>query len=124
MNKSEAKTIREEVQAAVESILAPHGLKLTGCNASFDDTSFNMTIKSSDPDAEIPAWDLTKVGLPPETKAGIRFDYNGKSFEFTGVNTRRPKFPISATDVASGKQYKLPRNAGIAITEAMERNNA
>ena len=124
MQKHEAKAIREEVQEAVKGVLAEHGLRLDRCSATYDDINFNMSIKSSDPDAKIPSWDLTKVGLPPETKAGIRFDYNGKSFEFTGINTRRPKFPISAIDVANGKQYKLPRNAGIAITEAMERNNA
>lgn len=122
MNKTEANTLRKELQAAIEPILESHGLKLTGANAKFDDSSFNMSIKSSDPDAPLTSWELTSTGLPPDLKRGLRFDWNGKRWEFVGVNLRAKKFVIRAIDCdISGKEYRLPRIAATAITEAHEK---
>ncbi len=35
-------------------------------------------------------------------------DFRGKSFQITGLNLRRRKYPVSATYIKSGKGYKFP----------------
>jgi len=118
MNKTEAGVVRREIQEAIKPILESHGLALTSCNARFDDTTFNLTVKSSDPTAPLDKWELQVVGLPDKTPAGTVFRYGNRTYTLTGINLRARKFPINATR-DDGKQFKLPESAATAIREAL-----
>ena len=124
MNKSEATALNREIRQLIEPVLQAHGLKVKSANSTFTDTEFNLTVKTVDPNAPIPDWHLDSIGLPAETKAGVEFTYGQKRYRFDGVALNRPKYPISATDMATGKQFKLGREAVGAIRKEVEKNYA
>ena len=62
MNKSEANTLNREIRQVIEPVLQAHGLKLKSANATFTDSTFNLSVKSIDPNAAIPEWHLESVG--------------------------------------------------------------
>lgn len=45
-------------------------------------------------------------GLDP-SDLGSTFVQNGKTFRVDGLNPRRYKYPISVTEVKTGKKYKF-----------------
>jgi len=118
MDKATASTLNKAIQAALRPILAEHGMELTSCNARFDATTFNLSVKSTDPTAPIDKWDLQGVNLPEGTAAGVEFRYGNRTYTFTGVNLRASKFPINATR-DDGKAFKLPIIASRAIRDAL-----
>jgi hypothetical protein len=124
MNKSEANALNAQIREVVKPLLEAHGLKLVSGNATFGEAMFNVNIKSIDPNADIPEWQLDSFGLPKETKVGVEFTYGQKRYRFDGIAPKRPKYPISATDMATGKQFKLGREAVGAIRKEVEKNYA
>lgn len=46
---------------------------------------------------------------------GCNFNYNNSRWELVGVKPNRPKYPIQAKCLRTGKEYKLPVGAIIAI---------
>lgn len=121
MNKQEAISTREAIVAALEPVLAERGLQLQPSTIRFDTTGFTMPLKVVDVNAEIPAWHLDSVGLPAGTKPGVEFVMGGKRYRFDGVAINRPKYPISATELGNGKQYKLGRNAADYIAKEVNK---
>jgi hypothetical protein len=49
---------------------------------------------------------------------GKTFVSNGRTFRFDDVKVRRYKFPISATDAKTGKQFKFSKTAAAKINPA------
>jgi len=120
MNKQEAKALNAEIRDAVMPLLEKYGLQLGSCNARFDDSTFNLSLKSTDPDAPLNPLDLSAVGLPKDTQTGVEFRFASTNWRFTGINMRAKKYPIQATKIADGKSYKLPYDAADAIRKVVE----
>lgn len=119
MDKATARALNSAIQAAIKPILAEHGMELDSCNARFDSTTFNLSVKSSDPTAPIDSYDLIAVGLPEGTPAGTMFRYGPHVYTFKGVNLRAAKYPIIA-ERDDGKSYKLPQSASTNIRDALK----
>lgn len=119
MNKQQADLLNGQIRAAIRPFLEAQGMTLKSCNARFDDSTFNVSIKSVDTSAPISKWDLQGVGLPDDTPVGTPFRYNGSEWKFTGVNLRAQKFPIIA-ERFDGKAFKLPMSAADSIRKALE----
>ena len=118
MDKASANRLNLQIQAAIRPILVENGMELQSCDARFDDSSFDLSVKAKDPNAAIPRWNLEAVGLATDTPPGVKFDYNGTTWTFTGVNLRAKRYPICATRVGDGKPFKLDVSATTSIRRA------
>ena len=117
MDRNQANALVDDIRAALEPVMAKHGLQLKPARATYSDSEFKMTVKVIDPDAEIADWMLESYGLPAGTKPGVEFTMNGKRWRFDGVAPNRPKYPIDATEVLTGKPFKLTRDAANYIAK-------
>jgi hypothetical protein len=68
---------------------------------------FNMSPKDTDTDKK--TWDLyaASFGLRPE-HYGREIHYSGRKFKLTSFERKSYKFPVVATEVGTGKRFKLP----------------
>lgn len=51
----------------------------------------------------------------PAGLLGVKFQSQGSEFQFLGINTKAPKFPIVAKQTATGKTFKFPAAYGPII---------
>lgn len=65
-------------------------------------------------------WQAPLLGLR-EDALGVIFVMRGKAYRVTGLATNRPKYPINAEQVDTGKGFKFPRSTVEVINAAAER---
>jgi hypothetical protein len=123
MNEQKLKSVVAEINEALAAIAKKHGmvkLKSTGnvsVEGSFKEiTGFKMRIEAIVDSSKI-ANELTLLGLP-DNSMGREINYDGKRFKITGANLSKPKFGVSAIDMASGKTYNLVTASVIKILNA------
>lgn len=106
MNLTKADIILDEIRQAVSAIAAKHGCALKPHRGSFSIESVMLKLELTETLAGGKPIDFDKcahtVGLPSGS-FGKKFQYNGERFEITDVSTRRPKRPVTAKNVLSGK---------------------
>jgi hypothetical protein len=113
-------SFNEDALAALEEVARRHGVSITKGNGRFAREGSNATIKfelatigsgGEVNSKEAVAWkrDAARYGLDPDA-LGTLFRVGATEYRITGLNTRRPKFPVSATRVPDGKVYKFRAN--------------
>ena len=110
MTRADVRTISEAAKLALQGVADQFGLTLTVPGGRFSDEAFDgrysMALQGED---GVPA-DFTRncgrFGLKPE-HFGATFTSNGKTFKISGINTRCPKYPVSAKRVPDGKGFKF-----------------
>lgn len=115
-NKSNLKTIRADVAAALAAVESNHGVKFSLGNIRFSDSDFRCKLECvSATNSSGNAVDLDRqkfesncwmIGVP-KTSFGKTFKSGRKTFTISGLNTRAKKYPIQAVDTR-GKRYKFP----------------
>lgn len=118
-NKTNLKIIRADIDAALASVEAKHGIKFNLGNIRFSDNDFRgklecNSVADASGNAINPAevhfndnrW---RVGLARDA-FGKTFRSNGRTFTIVGVNTRAKKYPVKATD-PNGGMYKFPMSS-------------
>lgn len=111
ITRKDARKINEAVRKALQGVADEFGLTTPpGGGVSFNDEGvsgrFQFSIKT---EGGVPA-DFTRncgrFGLKPE-HFGAEFKSGRDTFRITGIKTRRPKYPVSATRVKDGRSYKF-----------------
>jgi len=112
MTGTKVKEINAEVNAALAAIAAKHGMvsfKTTGSIAvdgSRDQiTGFRIRVEAVVSAASVDD-NLVLLGLP-KGSFGKVINYDGKQFRISGANLSKPKFGVSAINLADGKSYSL-----------------
>lgn len=115
---AKARTITEEVEAAVAAIFEKHGfeapkskttygdhyaVKLTATPLSEGENGINLNSPEAQGYLVEANYDDT---LDPDA-LGREIVVNGETFIFEGYVSRRPKYPFVARRVSDGKSYKL-----------------
>lgn len=128
IDRQTAVTIAKEVEAAVASIFAAHGLTKPKVKTTYGDY-LKIALEAS-PDAKNE--DGVNIATPeaiaykryhavydlPENGLGVKFFSQGKEFVVTGLSPNRPKYPINAVCVADGRSYKFGTNIAARIVAA------
>ena len=123
VSKSLAIEITKEIDESVKAILAKHNLQLLKQSTKYGD-EFNYTVKAvavtlnetgvnlNSPEAQNWLAVGTSYGFKnPSDVLGGTFVNARKEYKFTGINMRKEKFPLSAIEIATGKQYGFPVKA-------------
>lgn len=120
VNKEQAIAINSEIEKAVLEILKKHNLQVGKIRTKYgDEYSFSINavpLKLNESGVNVnslEAQNWAVVGSSygfenPEAVLGVIFTANKKEYKFTGVNTRKEKFPVTAIEVSSGKSYGFP----------------
>ena len=123
VSKSLAIEITKEIDESVKAILAKHNLQLFKQSTKYGD-EYNYTVKAvavtlnetgvnlNSPEAQNWLAVGTSYGFKnPSDVLGSTFIHARKEYKFMGINLRKEKFPLSAIEVATGKQYGFPLKA-------------
>ena len=114
LTKTNVRDLRRKLEIAFAQIQAETGVAISAKTIRFDSNTFRATIEGTLAQDGVDAAKVEfeknchRVGLSPE-HFGAQVTIQGMKFRITGVNTRRPKFPISVENVANGKAYKVTR---------------
>lgn len=115
-DKSNIKSLREDINAALAEVGKKYGISLQAGNASFTatETTFkllamvgNKTI--SDVRAEKTASDLVTYATIyfPDLKLSATYSRGGRTYKIVGYNTRRRTAPLIIVDTKTDKKYKI-----------------
>lgn len=123
VSKPLAIEITNEIEASVKAILAKHNLQLLKQSTKYGN-EYNYTVKAvavtlsetgvnlNSPEAQNWLAVGTSYGFKnPADVLGGTFVNARKEYKFIGINLRKEKFPLSAIEVATGKQYGFPLKA-------------
>lgn len=115
-NKSNLKTIRADITAALAAVEKQHGVSFKLGNIRFSDNDFRGKLEcfsTSDNSGKVVNVDKQNfeskawmVGID-KIAFGKSFHSNGRKFTITGLNTRAKKYPVQAS-TANGKRFKFP----------------
>lgn len=118
-NKSNLKTIRADIDAALAAVESKHGVKFSLGNIRYSTNDFRCKLECvSTADANGNAINVDKanferlavmVGVKKDA-FGKSFTKRGKKYTITSINTRARKFPIQAVNTL-GDRYKFPVSA-------------
>jgi hypothetical protein len=119
MDRKALRSFNADAIKALEGIAAEHGLSIRPGRHSFNDANANLKFTLSDitssgevltPEAEAFKLQAARFGLSPDDLYGT-FTFQGEQFRITGLKTRRPKFPISAEKVSTGRAHKFTESS-------------
>ncbi len=118
IDKQVLRSLRSEINTALEPLAEKYGIKFDAGNATFSE--FNATIKleiATSKDGDF----VTKEGQDFLNYAELlglskdmlnkEFTYFGTAYILNGYSPRSSKFPFIAEKVEDGRSYKLPKNA-------------
>lgn len=115
IGRPECRLVREAITdfSNLPELLEDMGLKLSVGNISYSGKDMtiklNVALESYDAGKEQFERSCYRYGLKPE-HYGAEFTSNGKTFRLTGLNPRRPKYPISAVRVGDDKPFKFTKH--------------
>jgi hypothetical protein len=118
ITKNLLKTLRPDIDAALQEVGRKHGVQLTATSGSYGGNSgtFKLEILPVATDGSVicpKAIAFTDhasdFGLNPEW-LGQTIIARGKIFTITGLNLNRPKYRVAITD-QDGKEYGMPADA-------------
>jgi hypothetical protein len=128
ITREQAKAITADVEAAVAAVFAQHGLEPSGARTSYGN---EYTVKLSAipverdeaginrADPKVKAWaDMARYYGLPEDGVGRTFKVQGHTYTIIGLAPGRPRRPVIATDLSTGKPYVF---AAVAVKDALER---
>jgi len=114
-DKRNVERVRAEVLASVEAVMHKYGVKTSYKGGRYSPERFSLNIDldilaESSSGEEMPASfprDAVRVGLPSDCYGKVCV-LRGLRYKITGIKTRNRKYPVLATSLADGRQYKLP----------------
>jgi len=128
VDKQTAQAVTAEIQAALQEILAKHGMEQGKVSIKYGEiykVTFEATpvalnengVNVNTPEAQM--WLVMgqyRGFANPASALGTTFTMNSKTFKFVGYNDRASRMPVVAIDVKDGKQYKIDAKALKFIT--------
>ena len=138
---ADARTIHAALDAAINGVLAQHGLEKSSGKVRYCPTSLTYTLAAAIAVDPTTATEFIN-GVNPNTPAAIAytshgnlyginpgrlgtvFGSNGRLFAFSGIAFNRPKFPINGRCMTSGKEYKFPATVAVLINDAQQPGTA
>ncbi len=114
INKATAKEIGAAVESALASVAEQFGLEVSVRGGTFDAGSFKPKVEFTTANAAEEDF-VTYASLYGLDAChwGAEFTSKGKRFRISGLAHRSRTYPILATEIATGKQYKFT-SEGIA----------
>lgn len=118
MKQSDLRIVRDEINKALTEIASKYNMVSMQVGAiGFGGSSHQVTHFRAKIEAVVEeikqAADLTVLGLPTDA-IGKTIRYQGRDFTITGVNRKKPKFGVQATN-SDGKTYNLVTESVIRI---------
>jgi hypothetical protein len=127
LNKATVIALRAEIQEALKSVAAKHGISITTGNGTFtgDNATLKLEIAVIAVDGTVVSKTVsafqslaTLYGFKPED-LGRTFKSGSRTYTITGLDRNSYKYPLLAS--SNGKTYKLPLDAvrkalGIPVT--------
>ena len=116
-DRNSLRLLRKELDNVLAQVGRENNISLKCGNIRFDSRTAKIVVEAGTIDdatgtvitQEMQQWrtghtfyDLPAAGL------GQMFFSGGTQYKITGLNTRRPKFPVSAERVCDGKLFKFP----------------
>lgn len=127
MDRTALRSFNADAIKALEQIAAEHGMSIRPGTHRFSNSNATLKFDLSDiasdgevltPEAQAFKANAARYGLSPDDLYGT-FNFQGKQFKITGLKTRRPKFPISAENVATGRMHKFTESSlrNVTVTQ-------
>lgn len=121
INRKTLKTIRADFDKSMESLSKKTGLAFKMGSISFNDASFTAKLEvviMSDGNMSAQeamgrnSLDLEGafLGLNADDYGRTFVNWDGNTYRLTGVKSSRPKYPISAVNLNTGKSFKFGEN--------------
>lgn len=115
MDKATAKALMAEAQRAMDEVFARHGMKTSGVRASYDAGSIKITVSGEQQGDESPRvldWKRYAGSYSlPEDALGKTIVYQGRAFKITGLAASRRRYPVTVTEILTGKDLLLTVDA-------------
>jgi hypothetical protein len=127
MDKQSLRSFNADAIKALEKVAAEHGMSIRPGTSRFGSANATLKFELSDiasdgevltPEAQAFKTNATRYGLSPDDLYGT-FNFQGNQFRITGIKTRRPKFPISAENVKTGRMHKFTESSlrNVSVTK-------
>lgn len=117
ITKAKAKEIHAEIDAAMATIAAQHGLQFVRGNARFNEGMFRLKVELKDASDQLPADSLARITgsrfnhyatqAGCQRRCGDRICVQGTYYDLVEWRPSRPKFPIVAARVHDNKRFKM-----------------
>lgn len=113
LSKTDVKEAREVATKAMEKALKKLGMTVSMGNIRYSDTDMNVKItitKGTKTDAGKNSFNCDAAMLAGLDKStfGKKFISQGKKFKVTRFDSKKRKYPVMCTEIATGKTYKFP----------------
>jgi hypothetical protein len=117
IDKKNLSLLRAEIEAALKNIGKEYGLEIEIGNMRYSANTFATTINARIPGYVNPsvAYLSEAMGLAP---IGSKISSGGWDFEVVRHELSRPKYPIVARNLVTGKLFKFP--ASVKPNEAIK----
>ena len=113
MDKAQAAALHSDLLAAISTVLHKHGMDKNKSAIKYTaDGEVTFTLNAATPTAKennLERW-AEYMGIP-KASIGSKVWVNDKLLKLVDFNSRAPKMPWIAEDIASGKRYKLSTDA-------------
>jgi len=110
MDKNKARAIAQDIEVALASVAAKHGMTVTYKGGSFDSTGIfkpRMEFRSADADRQEFSRYAPMFGLSADA-FGRTFVAGGISYRITGLKPSAGRRPVRALRLDNGKTYVFP----------------
>ena len=110
IGKAECKILSEEIEGVIRQTLDKYGLTASYAKGKYERGGHTATLsfKIDVPAMAEKAANREAKVLGAEFDMGYVFKSSGTEFEVTGFNMRRHKYPVSAKNILTGRQFKFP----------------
>lgn len=119
----DVKRLHAEVNAAMETIAAAHGLSYTPKGGSFSSVSFATRVEfavrvtKDGESVEKKRFEMFAIAFGLEARDyGAEFTNKGRRYRLVGIDPKRRQYPYRCE--RDGKQYNFPRGASALIIAA------
>jgi hypothetical protein len=117
IDKATAKALSDECALALQAVAAEHDLELVPKGGNFGPSELNMRFQLRSTETDDDGNRITResenfkrlastYGLSPDD-LGREFGSSRGRYKITGLVPRRPKYPIQATCLRTGKSFKF-----------------
>lgn len=117
--KTNLRTIRSDIDAALAAVEAKHDIKFNLGNIRFSNNNFRAKFEANvvadasgnvvNPDEVHFNQNRWRIGIAKDA-FGKTFTFQGETFTVSGINTRAKKYPVKAND-RNGRRFKFSMNS-------------
>tara|TARA_B100000745_G_C20057275_1_gene360655 strand:+ start:270 stop:635 length:366 start_codon:yes stop_codon:yes gene_type:complete len=111
IGRKEIQMLNEQMLVAGQEIAAKHGLIAKPDGGRYSGASGTCKILFEMPEQVAMIADRDAVLLGAKFNVGHLFKSNGREFKVSGFSLRRRRYPVSAIEVSSGREYKFTVSA-------------